>query len=113
LLPEPKPIGHRLHQRGRVVIDFFELDRREDLALERAYAIDRVWDKLRLWQKTRSLAERQRLERELWAYQTDFNKPHLACSRAFLQLAVQNPQSAEKIATAASAIIAESLKQFV
>jgi hypothetical protein len=112
LAPEPKPNGHRLNRRGQVVIDFFELDRREELLLERAYAIERIWDKLELW-KTATRKEQKNIELELAAYQTDVQKPHLACSRAFLELAAKQPQQAKRIFRAARAIIAESSHFFL
>lgn len=95
-LPLPKHTAGPLHRRARVVIDFFELDTREDLLEDRATWILVLWTALRL-HATGTAADRAIAQARIREYVSPI-APHANCVRTFFRLARQDLAAAEEIA---------------
>jgi hypothetical protein len=81
----PRRTGGPDHLRGRVVIDFFELDTREGLLELRCILIQLLWKQLR--ERDQGAAEmRAAAEAFLRTVMDGHRHPHTACGRAFIAL---------------------------
>ena len=71
--------------RSHVVVDFFELDTREDLLEGRCMLIQMLWTRLEN-QSSNDVEERAEAEAFLKVVQEELRFPHTACGRAFIEL---------------------------
>jgi 5-methylcytosine-specific restriction endonuclease McrA len=85
--------------RARTVIDFFELDTREDLIEARCHVLTLLWPQLELAANARR-AERVRARAFLTAALED-GFPHAACARAFVALHARDRRGARRLFEAA------------
>lgn len=90
ILPVPKFKRGDRYRRARVTIDLFELDTREDLALQRAEIILKLW----LAHSALNLAESSKAMRivaqKIVDTATSPLSPHTSCGRAFSKLCQQD-----------------------
>jgi hypothetical protein len=100
IIPSPVKKTGKTARRAKVIIDFFELDNREELRRERSSVI--VW----LWIAHRLLSTGGPVDRSFAQKSIDNmtapGSPHTSCARAFLKLIGENPTRAEVIATEAN-----------
>lgn len=101
--PVPRASEGPRRDRARVIIDFFELDRREELWRERADTIVAVFIALRLLQ-TGGASERDLATRNI-EWLTSPASRHTNCARAFRSLYETDPARAEEMARAAQAYL--------
>jgi hypothetical protein len=90
--------GGHARLRGRTVIDFFELDTREDLVEARCHVLMLLWPQLELGTK-RTKA------RAFVAAATEDPFPHAACARAFVALHGRDRRGARRVFEAARAYL--------
>lgn len=95
-----KPKRGHDHLRARVVIDFFELDTREDLLELRCFMLVMLFPQLRERDTASSAAKRHAAAAFVdTVYETRF--PHAACARSFVELYATDPAEAEQLYDAA------------
>ena len=82
--------------RGQVVIDFFELDTREDLLEGRCVLIQLLWPR-REDRSSGDAAKKSRAEAFLNVIEEDLRLPHTACGRAFIHLYDSNRSRRELV----------------
>jgi len=91
--------------RARAVVDFFELDTREDLLEGRCALIERLW--LKLEERASGSAEdRVKAEEYLEVLETRNGFPHSACGRAYVALYERDREQARRWYKAASEYVA-------
>jgi hypothetical protein len=83
-------------RRAQVIVDFFELDNREELRRERSSIIVWLWIAHRL-RSTGSPADRNLAQKSIDTL-TSPGSPHTSCARAFLRLIGDDPGRAEELA---------------
>jgi hypothetical protein len=93
-LPCIRPMSAQNRLRARTVIDFFELDTREDLFTGRCILIRLLWNNLEE-QSSDDLAERTESEAFLRLILEPSDWPHRACGRAFIKLYEQDRDRAQ------------------
>jgi hypothetical protein len=101
--PVPRAADGARRDRARVIIDFFELGRREDLWRERASKI--VFLFLALKGAWSGEGEEQEIAREAVETLVSPAGPHTNCARAFRSLYERAPAKAAEIARAAQAYL--------
>lgn len=101
--PVPRTAKGPRRDRARVMIDFFELDRREELWRERAFKIVALF--LALKRSRSGEGEEQEIAREAVETLVSPASPHTNCARAFRFLYEEDPAKAAKIAQAAQAYL--------
>ena len=89
--------------RARTVIDFFELDTREDLIEARCHLLMLLWPQLEARAKARSV-DRPRARAFVVAATAD-RFPHAACARAFVALHERDRRAARRVFEAARAYV--------
>jgi hypothetical protein len=87
-----------------VVIDFFELDTREELIRERADVLVKLFIAHDLRSTSPSPQRRQLAERSL-DLMTSPRSPHTSCARSFRSLLERDPVRAQELAEAAQAYL--------
>ena len=98
-LAEPRGSrGHRL-RRGRIIIDLFGLNLRDELILERCNLITAMWPYLEL-QRTGDQQERHEAAREI-ARLTSPSSQHANCARCFRSLHTTDRTAAQECYAAA------------
>jgi hypothetical protein len=95
--------GGHARLRGRVVIDFFELDSRENLIEARCHVLMLLWPQLETAATARG-AQRARA-RAFVAAATEDRFPHAACARGFVALHRRDRRGARRIFEAARAYL--------
>src|SRR6185295_1603932 len=86
-------------RRAKVIVDFFELDTREELLRERSKMIVALWIAYRLL--LTGDQDDQDFAKESIDDLTAPSSPHTNCARAFLRLINENPARAKELATEA------------
>lgn len=92
----PKPKRGHARLRARTVIDFFELDTREDLFVQRATILVTLFPQLEARTGAATLLERTRAEKFVDALRRG-PAPHAACARAYIDLYDANPRVAKEL----------------
>ncbi|HKI04455.1 MAG TPA: hypothetical protein VKK31_20925 [Thermoanaerobaculia bacterium] len=100
IIPVPVEKTGTKARRAKVIVDFFELDNREELRRERSNVIVWLWIAHRLV-STGSLAD-QKIAQKSIRNLTSPASPHTNCARAFVRLIGENPVRAEALATEAN-----------
>ncbi|HEX2093377.1 MAG TPA: hypothetical protein VHG28_13310 [Longimicrobiaceae bacterium] len=106
-LPIPRYTSGHQFRRASVMIDFFELDTREDLLLDRATWITAHW--MALYLRENGNAASQRVAEQRVREHLSPLAPHSNCLQAFHQLALTDPTEAESIALKLSDYLASKL----
>ena len=89
----PKMTRGRGRRRAQVTIDFFELNRREDLWRGRFRAIRELWAQFERRKSAVNLRSRQDANQMINEL-TSSDSPHASCARNFLDLCKRNPDEA-------------------
>jgi 5-methylcytosine-specific restriction endonuclease McrA len=91
----PRHASGRKHDRGRVTIDFFKLDLRDELIFQRALILKSLYwaiDDLKTSQNPRKRAAAQQTINLALSPQC----PHTSCARSFYQICMSDPQMADQ-----------------
>lgn len=100
IIPVPVEKSGQAARRVKVIVDFFELDTREELRRERSRILVGLWiaQRLRLFGDPAD----QSFARQSIANLTAPDSPHTNCARAFLRLIDENPARAGELAREAN-----------
>lgn len=96
IIPVPVEKTGRPFRRAKVIVDFFELDSREELRRERSKIIVGLWIAHRL--RLTGDPDDQQIAEESIDDLTSQSSPHTSCARAFLRLITENPVKARELA---------------
>ena len=97
IFPRPSTRSGPKHRRAQVMIDFFELDTREGLLLERAQQLTALMSALIVLKSNAAPDDLAFALREI-ELRTAIGSPHGNCARSFLKLHDVNPSRARKTA---------------
>jgi len=92
VVPAYRSKAWQRRRRADIIIDFFALDIRDELVIERYAVIDRMYDKLRLRQ-IGDADEQLEAQEEIDDMIAD-NAPHANCARSFLRVYEEDPHKA-------------------
>ena len=100
---QPRPRRGHARLRARTMIDFFELDTREDLVEARCHVLMLAWPQLEAGANERGAARAK--ARAFVAAMASSRFPHAACARAFVALHAGDRRAARRVFEAARAYL--------